>query len=87
MPKRKNRRLYILYDGRACGNCSTDDAVVLVSCSSDEEARSYDGDFGDMACYAYTVRGEALCNERWVWDWRVQSGFSDRQPPTAKGDE
>lgn len=61
-------RMYILYDGRACGGQGTDDATVLVACSSDREARGYKGDYGQMACYSYAVNGQELSDERWEWD-------------------
>ena len=66
-----NAAVWILYDGRAMGGNGPGDAVALVVCESDLEARSYAGDYGDMACYAYTPE------ERWAWDWSVESGFSD----------
>ena len=64
---------WILYDGRACGSAGTDRASVLVSCDSDEEARSYAGDYGTMACYTYE---EASQVEIWQWDWTDDDGFA-----------
>ena len=67
---------WILYDGRACGGPGSDSdaALVLVSCEDDDEARSYAGTYGHMACYAYT-EGEDF--EAWLWDWTDEGGFSD----------
>lgn len=71
-----SREHWILYDGRACGGpgSDSDSAVVLVSCDSDEEARSYAGHFGHMACYFYR---EGDSDETWQWDWTDEDGFSD----------
>lgn len=74
-------RLWILYDGRACVGF-TDDATVLVSCDDDEEARTYAGNYGDMACYSYRVekvqgkKPDELMDERWEWNWLANEGFS-----------
>ena len=57
---------WILYDARACGGVGTYVASVLVSCDSDEEARSYGGHYGEMACYSYDEETEV---EQWEWDW------------------
>ena len=66
----KPRRTFILYDGRACGNQGTDDASVLVGCDSDEEAQSYKGDFGGMACYSYAIdKNNHLVDQQWEWDY------------------
>jgi hypothetical protein len=83
-------RVYLLYDARACGDCGQngppDESLVLVACESDHEARSYAGDFGDMACYSYRERPgsrgktEAV-DERWEWDWYVGGGFNDGKTP------
>ena len=64
---------WILYDGRACGDAGNDSAVVLVSCDSDKEARSYAGQYGEMACYVYD---EETQEDRWLWDWSDAEGFS-----------
>ena len=51
----KNKRLYIIYDGRAVD--STEDASVMVTCDSLKEARSYRGDFGDgCAVWSYATK-------------------------------
>lgn len=62
-------RNWILYDGRACCSQGTEDASVLVACSSNGEAKSYKGDYGAMACYSYKVNRNTLIDERWEWDW------------------
>lgn len=67
-------RTYILYDSRACVAQGTGDASVFVACDSDEEARSYCGDYGVMACYSYDVdANNNLINEKWEWDWHPKS--------------
>ena len=67
---RRRRKLYIVYDGRACGDQGTDDAMVMVSCDSLEEARSYNGDYGQVAIYSYDIYARnQLKNERWVEDY------------------
>lgn len=80
-------RVYLLFDGRACGDCGQDgppdESVCLVACESDREARSYAGDFGDMACFSYAERRRGrrnaeLVDERWEWDWYAAgAGFND----------
>ena len=67
--QKDDRRIYILYDGRACNNVGTEDASVLVTCESNNEAKGYKGDFGMMACYSYKLDGKNLTNERWEWDY------------------
>jgi len=66
----KRRKLWIVWDARACGGMGTEDAQVMVSCDSLEEARSYRGDYGTMAAiYSYDVNDRnELVNEEWVED-------------------
>lgn len=67
-------RTYILYDSRACAG-DTEDASVLVACESDEEAHSYEGDYGAMACFSYAIKEtpgddpNELVDERFEWNW------------------
>ncbi len=67
------KRIWILYDSRACGAVGTDDALVLVACDSEKEAKSYCGDYGAMACYSYAeVKRDGkniLEDEKWEWDY------------------
>jgi hypothetical protein len=67
--RQKGRRLYILYDGRACADNGTEDASVLVACGSNGEAKSYCGEFGQMACYSYREDNGTMVDERWEWDY------------------
>ena len=60
-------RLYILYDARACDGDSSA-ANVLVVCEDNNEARSYRGEFGSMACYSYED-GKELTDEKHEWNW------------------
>jgi len=69
MKKLTDRRVYILYDGRASDAMGTDEASVLVACESDEEALSYRGEYGGMSCYSYDEDGSNLINERFEWNW------------------
>lgn len=59
-----------MWDSRACGSQGTDDAQVMVSCKSLKEARSYNGDYGQVAIYKYRIneKGE-LVDEEWVEDF------------------
>lgn len=63
------QRAYILYDARAADGLGTDNAAVLVACESEEEAESYKGEFGGMACYSYRINGQNLEDERFEWNW------------------
>jgi hypothetical protein len=63
------KRIWILYDSRACGGVGTGDASVLVACDSNKEAKSYKGKFGGMACYSYEVNGKILQDQKWEWDY------------------
>ena len=63
------RRMWVLFDGRACGGVGTSDASVLVICESEAEARCHRGDFGSMAAYSYRKEGSDLVDERWEWDY------------------
>ncbi len=64
-------RLYILYDSRAaCPGSDTSEASILVVCEDDEDACSFKGDFGGMACYSYRKEGDnKLVDERFEWNW------------------
>ena len=62
--KTKEKRLYIIYDGRAISG-DTDDAAVMVACESLKEALSYKGDFGgDCVLYSYREDGNNLVDEK-----------------------
>jgi|CXWL01.1.fsa_nt_gi hypothetical protein len=79
-----NRRTYILYDSRAAvEGMDTDDASILVCCESDEEARTYAGHYGGMACWSYArekIDNKIhLVDEQWEWNWFDDTGFSDRR--------
>ena len=63
------KRVWILYDDRAADGMGTDDASVLVCCSSPAEAQSYKGDFGGMACYSHRDNNGELTDERYEWNW------------------
>ena len=63
------KRAYILYDSRAADGMGTDDASVLVACESNEEALSYRGEYGGMACYSYREDGKNLVDEKFEWNW------------------
>ncbi len=83
-PADLSSRMWILYGARACGaGGSTADAVVLVSCDDELEARSYAGNYGDMSCWSYRIQKTAgskpdeLVGERWEWDWLADGGFTD----------
>ena len=57
-------KLYIVYDERAI-TMSTDDASVMVTCDSLEEAKGYAGDFGKRCpVYSYDIKGKNLINEK-----------------------
>jgi len=64
---------FILYDSRACGDSGNGEASILVSCDDDKEARSYAGDYGDMACYRYDEKNQS---DLWQWDWTECDGFT-----------
>jgi len=66
-----SKKLYILYDGRACGNNGTDDALVLCTAQSEAEALQDADMFGETACYSYDAKGKTLTNEKWEWDTDV----------------
>lgn len=79
-------RIYLLFDGRACGDCGQngppDEALCLTTADSEAEARGCAGEFGDMACYSYrehriSRRKTELVDCRWEWDWYVAGGFND----------
>ena len=80
--KHRPRTHWILYDARACDGKGSGDASVLVTCGNDAEARTYAGDYGDMACYSYTPEEghdsgpRTVFDERWEWNWLVDGGFS-----------
>lgn len=56
----------------SCGGVGTDDAQVLVFCDSEQEAKSYRGSYGTMACYSYTATDGELTDERWEWDYHAK---------------
>jgi hypothetical protein len=68
--QRKPKRLFFLYDSRACGGGNPDDAAVLVACESNWEAKSYKGTYGPMACFSYRENpGGTADDERHEWDY------------------
>jgi hypothetical protein len=59
--------LYIVYDGRA--RYDEDEATVLVSCDTLEEAKGRCPEFGDCVVFEYDIAGEStLINGRLVYD-------------------
>ena len=74
-PEEGAGREWILYDARACNGAGTDDAQILVCCDDEAEARTYCGDFGQMAAYSYARHNwngpgrRYVDDERWEWDW------------------
>ena len=62
------KRIYILYDDRAADG-NVNDASVLVVCESEQEAKSYEGEFGGMSCYSYKDENGQLVDERHEWNW------------------
>lgn len=71
------KRLYLIFDGRACGCMDSDPwetgAVVLDTADSLKEAKKLCGDYGDMACFSYEeeiVNGEHhLKNNSREWEF------------------
>ncbi len=63
------KRTYILWDSQAADGFGTEEASVFVVCDSEDEALSYCGHFGAMACYSYRDDGDTLTDERFEWDW------------------
>lgn len=61
-------RLWVLYDGRSRGGVGCEDATVLVSASSEKEARKDARMFPDSACYSHLIEGDQLIDDRWEWD-------------------
>ena len=58
---KKDRRMNHFFPGK------TDDAAVLESCNSLEEAKENAKDHGDMNCiYEYDIKGKNLINEKFV---------------------
>lgn len=65
-----DKRFYVLYDGRACGNQGTYDATCLASSGPEEEALEDRELFGcQLACYSYAIQGDTLTDEKWEWDY------------------
>lgn len=73
MATEQQKRTYILYDSRASDGMGTDDASVLMVCESNQEAKSYRGEFGGMACYSYADDDKELTDERFEWNWFPKS--------------
>lgn len=61
-------KIFLVYDGRACGGIGTDNATVMVVCESLKEARNCQEDYGQCAIYEYEDRNGTLVNEQWVED-------------------
>lgn len=83
----KRKRLYILYDMRACSGRGTDDAAVLESCYTMAEARRSAPEWGKSpfaacACYSYKVKSTEQCpdgelvDEKWEWNYWPGAGFN-----------
>jgi hypothetical protein len=68
-------RLYILYDGRANPSDGTDDASVLVTARSYEEAKKDASMFGDSWCWSYRDDDP---NSQYLTDERVEFGYDGK---------
>lgn len=73
------KRLYILYDYRACAG-DTDRAAVFETCDSDAKAREAAPDyiypFAAVACYSYREGKEYLEDRRHEWNYWPEDGFN-----------
>ena len=72
-------RIFIIYDGRACGDRETDDAAILFNVGGDrQEAIDYmvEDNFGQCALYSYNEEGAtSLTDERWEGDFIPGKGW------------
>lgn len=74
-------RVYIIYDGRACGNQGTNNASILFAVGHDrKEATDYmETDiYGQCALYSYRYggHGTSLTDEQWEGDFVPGGGFT-----------
>lgn len=61
---KSNKRIYLIYDGRAMGG-NTDDATVMLVCYSLQEALNEKGNFGESCViYSYLPVNQELTDER-----------------------
>lgn len=63
----EKEKLYIIYDERAISQ-DTENAMVMVTCESLEEARGYKGEYGEKCpVYSYDIKkGNKLVNEKFI---------------------
>lgn len=62
-------RLYIIYDGRACGAQGTENAEVLYAVGTDrDEAIEAMSSYGQCSLYSYRNHTYRLTDERWEYD-------------------
>ena len=77
------KKLWVIYDGRACGGDIPEEACIFIACDSNEEARSCVENYGDCACYSYklgpkdTEGRTTLIDPEWEWDWHIENGFNE----------
>lgn len=64
-------RLWIVYDKRAL-LFGTDNAQVLVTCGTEEEAWGYAEDFPGCPVYSYDQSGEFLADKRYEFSLVIQ---------------
>ena len=80
--KPKDERIYLLYDGRACGGVGTDDAICVEACGEQDACFESAPHYDDCACYSFHAEGRELSDERWEWD---ACTFPIPADPNAKG--
>lgn len=69
------KRMYLIFDGRACGGAGTDGVTCLDTASDLKEAQGSAVLQGrDCAIYSYDDQGSKLVNERWVQDVFPEGG-------------
>jgi len=62
------KRVFVLFDGRAAGGMGTSDASVICVEENDKDAREVAKEYGQVACYSYRREGKNLVDEQWEWD-------------------
>lgn len=65
-PKKKQNKVWIIYDGRA-EFIRTDDCSIYVTCSSIKEARSYEDMFPNGVIFEYDLVDNIAVNEKRVY--------------------
>ena len=64
------KKVFIVYDGRACGGKDPSECTVMTVCNTLAEAKNEAVEYGETAIFSYDDDNGTLINEKWECDVR-----------------